>query len=193
MKVQGSTHTASATLLVYRLSQLLLSRLLLQDVHKPASKQGGLSSKGQLSAAGGLSLARRDVSVSTAEEVLVNSWRSARGAQCALTRPMKVLISCHRFFGRWARARHSSWKYLPNIIPTLHPLVQSQIRALRWAAPSQAEVTDLNCSDHSTTSYLPAWFASFMEISIFQSPRKLASFFTEGTESSPEIRIAWGF
>ena len=37
------------------------------------------------------------------------------------------------------------------IILTLHPLVQSRIRTLQRTVPSQTEVTDLNCSDHSTT------------------------------------------
>ena len=38
----------------------------------------------------------------------------------------------------------------PNI-SLLHPLVQSRIWTQRQTAPSQTEVTDLNCSDHSTT------------------------------------------
>ena len=56
-------------------------------------------------------------------------------------------------------ANHAG-RYIPNIILTLHPLVQSRIRILRRAAPSQTEVTDLNCSDHSTTSKeMIAWRA----------------------------------
>ena len=42
--------------------------------------------------------------------------------------------------------------HIPNIFSLLRPLVQSRTRTLRQTAPSQAEVTDLNCSDHSTTS-----------------------------------------
>ena len=51
-----------------------------------------------------------------------------------------------------------------EIILTLHPLVpvQSRIRTLYMAAaPSQTEVTDLNCSDHSTTSKRNGLVASF--------------------------------
>ena len=48
-------------------------------------------------------------------------------------------------------ANHAE-RYIPNIILNLHPLLQSRIRTLRRAAPSQTEVTDLNCSDHLTTS-----------------------------------------
>ena len=56
-------------------------------------------------------------------------------------------------------ANHAG-RYIPNIILTLHPLVQSRIRILRRAAPSQTEVTDLNCSDHSTTfKEMAAWRA----------------------------------
>ena len=72
-----------------------------------------------------------------------------------------------------------------KIFSLLHPLVQSRTWTLRRTAPSQTEVTGLNCSYHSTTSkemvswralvrihltriqdptirYIsPAWFASF--------------------------------
>ena len=48
-------------------------------------------------------------------------------------------------------ANHAG-RYIPNIILNLHPLVQSRIRAPRRAAPSQTEVTYLNCSDLSITS-----------------------------------------
>ena len=41
------------------------------------------------------------------------------------------------------KANHAA-RYIPNIILTLQPLVQSRIRTLRRAAPSQTEVTDLN-------------------------------------------------
>ena len=56
-------------------------------------------------------------------------------------------------------ANHAG-RYIPNIILTLYPLVQSRIRTLRRAAPRQREVTDLNCSDHSTTlKEMAAWRA----------------------------------
>ena len=42
--------------------------------------------------------------------------------------------------------------FTPNIFSLIHPLVQSRIRTLERAAPSQTEVTDLNCSDNSTNS-----------------------------------------
>ena len=48
----------------------------------------------------------------------------------------------------------------PNIFSLLHPLVQSRTWTLQRTAPSQTEVTGLNCSDHSTTSLeMAAWRA----------------------------------
>ena len=41
----------------------------------------------------------------------------------------------------------------PNIFLLLHLLVQIRTWTLRRTAPSQVEITDRNCSDHSTTSY----------------------------------------
>ena len=56
-------------------------------------------------------------------------------------------------------ANHAG-RYIPNIILTLHPLVQSRIRTPRRTAPNQAEITDLTCSEHSTTSKeMVAWRA----------------------------------
>ena len=79
------------------------------------------------------------------------------------------LYVCY-FWGRgevtWEKHEYRLWKNIgiygrpltviiiiifPNIMRTLHPLVKSRIRTLRRAAPSQTEVTDLNCSDYSTT------------------------------------------
>ena len=48
----------------------------------------------------------------------------------------------------------------PHIFSLLHPLVQSRTCTLRRTASSQTEVTDINCSDHSTTSKeMAAWWA----------------------------------
>ena len=41
---------------------------------------------------------------------------------------------------------------VPNIFSLSQPLVQSRIQILWRTVPSQAEVIDHNCSDHSTTS-----------------------------------------
>ena len=49
------------------------------------------------------------------------------------------------------RSKSCGMIYILNIILTVHP-VQSRIRTLRRAAPNQTEITDLNRSDHSTTS-----------------------------------------